>query len=51
MQAIGKMNRGLSVVESVAILTERSPVSDEEMRPFYALGWCIEWVTATSHFT
>lgn len=44
------MNRGLSVVESVVLLSE-SPLSVEEMKPFYALGWCIEWVTSTRHHT
>lgn len=40
---VGKMNRGLSVVETALLLSSGS-IDDAQLKSFIALGWCIEWV-------
>ncbi|KAK1217931.1 Farnesyl pyrophosphate synthetase [Marasmius sp. AFHP31] len=42
----GKLNRGLSVVETVEILKGRRPLSDEEYFKAAVLGWCVELLQA-----
>lgn len=39
----GKLNRGLSVVDSLKLLKEE-PLSETDTFNACALGWCIEWV-------
>lgn len=39
----GKLNRGISVVDSVTILLNRPPTDDEYFKAAL-LGWCIELV-------
>lgn len=39
----GKLNRGLSVVDSVAILRGRE-LTDSEYFKAAVLGWAVEWV-------
>jgi farnesyl diphosphate synthase len=39
----GKLNRGMSVVDSVAILKGRDLTESEYFRAA-VLGWCVEWV-------
>jgi hypothetical protein len=39
----GKLNRGLSVVDSVAILKGRE-LTEEEYFKVAILGWSVEWV-------
>lgn len=34
------------VIESALVLSESRP-SDEELKPFYALAWCVEWLQAS----
>ena len=43
----GKLNRGLSVVDSVEILKGRG-LTDDEYRKAALLGWCIELVRPSS---
>ncbi|KAL5802093.1 hypothetical protein ACOSQ4_030398 [Xanthoceras sorbifolium] len=42
----GKLNRGLSVVDSYKLLKEGKELTDEEIFLASALGWCIEWLQA-----
>ena len=44
--AIGKLNRGMSVVDTFEIL-KGSPLSDEEYLGPAILGWCVELVSIT----
>lgn len=39
----GKLNRGLSVIDSYRVL-KGEELSEEEIFLASALGWCIEWV-------
>eukprot|EP00243_Klebsormidium_subtile_P001154 TRINITY_DN1198_c0_g1_i2.p1 TRINITY_DN1198_c0_g1~~TRINITY_DN1198_c0_g1_i2.p1 ORF type:complete len:366 (-),score=98.98 TRINITY_DN1198_c0_g1_i2:213-1310(-) len=39
----GKLNRGLSVIDSLRLLKEGGLTEEEEFRAC-ALGWCIEWL-------
>jgi farnesyl diphosphate synthase len=39
----GKLNRGISVVDTVAILLNR-PLTEDEYFKAALLGWCIEFV-------
>lgn len=40
----GKLNRGLSVIDSYKLLKEGKELTDDEFFLTCALGWCIEWV-------
>jgi len=40
----GKLNRGLSVIDSYRLLKEGQALNDDEIFLASALGWCIEWV-------
>ncbi|PON90320.1 Polyprenyl synthetase [Trema orientale] len=40
----GKLNRGVSVIESYKLLKEGKELSEEEIFLASALGWCIEWL-------
>nr|APV45530.1 farnesyl diphosphate synthase [Hedera helix] len=40
----GKLNRGLSVIDSYTLLKEGKELSDDETFLSSALGWCIEWL-------
>lgn len=42
----GKLNRGLSVIDSYQLLKEGKELTDEEIFLTSALGWCIEWLQA-----
>ncbi|CAN1353713.1 Farnesyl pyrophosphate synthase 1 [Linum perenne] len=42
----GKLNRGLSVVDSYKLLKEGKDLTEEEIFLASALGWCIEWLQA-----
>jgi farnesyl diphosphate synthase len=42
----GKLNRGLSVVDSYKLLKEGKELTDDEVFLACALGWCIEWLQA-----
>ncbi|CAG7894957.1 hypothetical protein BRARA_B03004 [Brassica rapa] len=42
----GKLNRGLSVVDSFKLLKEGEDLTEEEVFLSCALGWCIEWLQA-----
>ncbi|XP_050370895.1 farnesyl pyrophosphate synthase [Argentina anserina] len=42
----GKLNRGLSVVDSFKLLKEGRELTDGEVFESCALGWCIEWLQA-----
>jgi hypothetical protein len=44
----GKLNRGLSVIDTYSILTGKTELSDEEYKRVAVLGWCIELVSAYS---
>jgi farnesyl diphosphate synthase len=44
----GKLNRGLSVVDSYKLLKGADDLSEEEMFLASTLGWCIEWVILSS---
>ncbi|XP_006284544.2 farnesyl pyrophosphate synthase 2 [Capsella rubella] len=44
----GKLNRGLSVVDSYKLLKQGQDLTDKETFLACALGWCIEWLQA--HF-
>jgi len=39
----GKLNRGLSVIDSLRLL-KKEPLSEEEVFSACVLGWCIEWL-------
>lgn len=40
----GKLNRGLSVIDSYQLLQEGRELTEDEIFLASALGWCIEWV-------
>ncbi|KNA12159.1 hypothetical protein SOVF_128270 [Spinacia oleracea] len=42
----GKLNRGLSVIDSYKLLKEEKELTDDEVFLASALGWCIEWLQA-----
>ncbi|CAN8245653.1 unnamed protein product [Cochlearia groenlandica] len=42
----GKLNRGLSVVDSFKLLKQGQDLTDDEIFLSCALGWCIEWLQA-----
>ncbi|XP_072968764.1 farnesyl pyrophosphate synthase-like [Typha angustifolia] len=42
----GKLNRGISVVDSYKLLKEENQLSEDEVFHACALGWCIEWLQA-----
>nr|AGQ04160.1 farnesyl diphosphate synthase [Lavandula angustifolia] len=42
----GKLNRGLSVIDSYKLLKEGQDLSENEVFLASALGWCIEWLQA-----
>lgn len=42
----GKLNRGLSVIDSYRLLKEGQALNDDEIFHASALGWCIEWLQA-----
>lgn len=41
----GKLNRGLSVVDSLKHLKSGEELTEEEKFLASVLGWCIEWVS------
>ncbi|KAK4434764.1 Farnesyl pyrophosphate synthase [Sesamum alatum] len=42
----GKLNRGLSVVDSYKLLKEGKDLTEDEVFLASALGWCVEWLQA-----
>nr|ACY80695.1 farnesyl pyrophosphate synthase [Cyclocarya paliurus] len=42
----GKLNRGLSVIDSYKLLKEGKELTNDEIFLACALGWCIEWLQA-----
>ncbi|WOL17519.1 farnesyl pyrophosphare synthase [Canna indica] len=42
----GKLNRGMSVIDSYKLLRQGNLLSDDEIFLGCALGWCIEWLQA-----
>ena len=40
----GKLNRGLSVIDSYRLLKEGKELTEDEIFLASVLGWCIEWV-------
>lgn len=42
----GKLNRGLSVIDSYKLLKQGEDLSEDELFLASALGWCIEWLQA-----
>eukprot|EP00850_Spirogloea_muscicola_P018271 SM000166S02452 [mRNA] locus=s166:75804:79293:+ [translate_table: standard] len=42
----GKLNRGVSVVDSLQLLQGGAALSEEDFFRAAALGWCIEWLQA-----
>lgn len=46
----GKLNRGLSVIDSYKLLKEGKELTEDEIFLACALGWCIEWVCHEIHF-
>ncbi|KAL5705611.1 dimethylallyltranstransferase [Ranunculus cassubicifolius] len=42
----GKLNRGLSVIDSYKLLTQGKEVDNDEVFLASVLGWCIEWLQA-----
>lgn len=40
----GKMNRGLTVIDSFRKLVEHRELSRSEIFKAHVLGWCVEWV-------
>lgn len=42
----GKLNRGLSVIDSYKLLVEGREITSDEIFLASALGWCIEWLQA-----
>ncbi|XVF75148.1 hypothetical protein PTKIN_Ptkin13bG0164100 [Pterospermum kingtungense] len=42
----GKLNRGLSVIDSYRLLKEGRELTEDEIFLATALGWCIEWLQA-----
>jgi hypothetical protein len=41
----GKLNRGLSIVDTVQILLEKDRLDDAEFEKAAVLGWCVELVS------
>jgi Polyprenyl synthetase len=46
----GKLNRGLSVVDSYKLLKGGHELTPDELYHACVLGWCIEWVTKSNLF-
>ncbi|CAA0815446.1 Farnesyl pyrophosphate synthase 2 [Striga hermonthica] len=46
MLCSGKLNRGLSVIDSYKLLIEGKGLTEDEEFLASALGWCIEWLQA-----
>jgi len=44
----GKLNRGLSVIDSYMLLREGTEVDDEDFYLACVLGWCVEWLQASA---
>ncbi|GJN01477.1 hypothetical protein PR202_ga18746 [Eleusine coracana subsp. coracana] len=44
----GKLNRGLSVIDSYMLLREGTKVDDEDFYLACVLGWCVEWLQASA---
>ncbi|VAH52849.1 unnamed protein product [Triticum turgidum subsp. durum] len=44
----GKLNRGLSVIDSYMLLREGTEVDEEDFYLACVLGWCIEWLQASA---
>uniref|UniRef100_A0A0D9WAK5 Uncharacterized protein n=1 Tax=Leersia perrieri TaxID=77586 RepID=A0A0D9WAK5_9ORYZ len=44
----GKLNRGLSVVDSYMLLRQGTEVDDEDFYLACVLGWCVEWLQASA---
>ncbi|KAL6520438.1 glycerol channel [Orobanche hederae] len=42
----GKLNRGLSVIDSYKLLKEGKGLTEDEVFLASALGWCVEWLQA-----
>ncbi|WMV48718.1 hypothetical protein MTR67_042103 [Solanum verrucosum] len=42
----GKLNRGLSVIDSYSLLKEGKELTSEDIFQTSSLGWCIEWLQA-----
>ncbi|CAO2835760.1 unnamed protein product [Amaranthus hypochondriacus] len=42
----GKLNRGLSVIDSYKLLKDGEELTEDEIFLASALGWCIEWLQA-----
>nr|DAD23713.1 TPA_asm: hypothetical protein HUJ06_025176 [Nelumbo nucifera] len=42
----GKLNRGLSVIDSYKLLKEGKELTEDEIFLACTLGWCIEWLQA-----
>lgn len=42
----GKLNRGLSVIDSYSLLNDGKELTSDEIFKTSALGWCIEWLQA-----
>jgi len=42
----GKLNRGLSVIDSYLLLKQGSEVTEDEFFLACVLGWCVEWFQA-----
>ncbi|PHU22584.1 Farnesyl pyrophosphate synthase 2 [Capsicum chinense] len=42
----GKLNRGLSVIDSYSLLNDGKELTSDEIFKASALGWCIEWLQA-----
>ncbi|KAL6562381.1 glycerol channel [Orobanche gracilis] len=42
----GKLNRGLSVIDSYKLLKEGKDLTEDEVFLASALGWCVEWFQA-----
>ncbi|RLM73636.1 hypothetical protein C2845_PM15G23960 [Panicum miliaceum] len=40
----GKLNRGLSVIDSYLLLKQGSEITEDEFFLACVLGWCVEWV-------
>lgn len=45
---LGKLNRGLSVIDSYKLLHPGKKLNEEEFFLACVLGWCIEWVSSLS---
>jgi farnesyl diphosphate synthase len=42
----GKMNRGLSVIDTFQSLVNERALTPEEEEKAHVLGWCVEWLQA-----